>query len=192
MGCSVDRICIICRMLNWSKIFGIHIGRHNNHAAGMLTRCSFNTDTPLNKTFHFSRRNCDSLFFHPFFNKSECSFIGESADCSCFENMGFTEKLFGIAVGIELIFAREVKVDIRLFVTVEAKEGFKRNIMAVTVHGFSAHGTILRRHIVTRTVFAYIEKFTVLAILTYIVGNKRINFGNTGCKGNEGRTNRTS
>ena len=46
---SVNRIRIIGGVLNWREILGVHIRRHNNHAARVLTRCALNADAALNK-----------------------------------------------------------------------------------------------------------------------------------------------
>ena len=45
-------------------------------------------------------------------------------------------------MSIELVFAGEVKVNIRLFIAVEAQESLKRNIIAVTYHFLPANRAV--------------------------------------------------
>ena len=57
------------------------------------------------------------------------------------------EKLGGISVRVSLVLAGEVKVDIRHLISPEAEEGLERDIKAVLIVFFAAHGAYLIRHI---------------------------------------------
>ena len=53
------------------------------------------------------------------------------------------EELLGVFMGLGLIFAREVQVDIRCFVAVEAQEGLKGDVVTILVHGGAAVRAVL-------------------------------------------------
>ena len=70
--------------------------------------------------------------------------------------------------------AREVKVDIGRFISVESEEGFKGYIVSVRVKLCSAHGTHLILKVKSRTDASVCNKFTVLALGAIIVRRQRV------------------
>ena len=80
---------------------------------------------------------------------------------------------------LTLYFAREVKVNIRLFVSLKTEESFKRNFVTVTLHRNMAIRAILCGKVKARTYRAVENKLAVLAFFAIIVRRKRINLGNT-------------
>ena len=53
-------------------------------------------------------------------------------------------------MGIGLVFTREVKIDIRLLITLESEESLKRYIKTVLYEFFAAYRTHLIGHVHTR------------------------------------------
>ena len=113
----------------------------------MLTGSFFDSGTADCKTVHFRIIQGDSIFLAVFFHIAVSSFICKNRDSSRLENVFDAEKLLRIAVGVKLVFIREVKVDIRSFIAVKAKKSLKRNIMSVTEHISSAVGTVFLRQV---------------------------------------------
>ena len=64
--------------------------------------------------------------------------------------MAVAEDDTGVGMGLRLVFTGEVQIDIRLLVTVEAEEGFERDIEAHTVELRTALRALLRRHVAAR------------------------------------------
>ena len=77
-------------------------------------------------------------------------------------------------MGLGLIFTREVQVDIRLFIAVEAQEGFEGDIVTIPVHGSAAVRTVLGGQVKARLHRTIGEELTVLAVGADIVGHQRI------------------
>ena len=77
-------------------------------------------------------------------------------------------------MGLTLIFSGKVQVDIRLLVSLEAKEGFKRDVKAILHQGFPANRAELIRHIAAciAGILLYLRriKVIVMAIWTSVVG----------------------
>ena len=126
------------------------------------------------------------------FNVTESSFVSNGCYGTCFKHVIAAKQGFSISVGTALIFTWKVKVDIRSFVTVKAKEGFKGDIVTVTVHRLSANRTILWRHIEAGAVFTMGEKFAVFTVGPNIVRFKGVNLGNTWHTCNKAGTNGAS
>ena len=162
-------------MLNGSKILCLIAIGNDNHTARVLTRCTLDTGTALAKSVGFSVVYASFTLFKVFFNEAESCFIGNGTYRTRFKNVGNAEKLFGVSVGVELIFARKVKVDIGRFVALEAEEGFKRNVVAVSNHRNTAMRTVLWRQIKAGADLTVEEKLTVLTLLAKIERCKRHN-----------------
>ena len=63
--------------------------------------------------------------------------------------MRASEEYAYVCVCSRLVFAGEVKIDIRLLVSLESEERFERNILSVRDQFLAALRTVLRRKIVT-------------------------------------------
>ena len=99
--------------------------------------------------------------------------------------MSCTKEEFYILMGIGLMLTREVKVDIRLFVSKEAKECLERDILSVLTHNSSAFGTVPDRHVKAGTILTGVIKFNKVAVRTSVMRRQRINFGNTAHRSNK-------
>ena len=176
---------IVRRILYRRKFVNITVSRNNHNAAGMLTRCSFNTGAAPYKTVYFSTAYVNISCLKILFNKAVCSFFGYCADSTGSEHVTFTENFFGKLVRHGLIVARKVKVDIRLFSASESKKCFKRNVVSVTYVIFAANRAFFRRKVKSAGNFAVFNKFKVLAFGASIVRRQRVNLSDAGQKRNK-------
>ena len=117
----------------------------------MLTCGTLNARAPHGKAGFLRLIIGYSVLLAIFFNIAVSGFIRNRTYCARFKNMVFTEKFFCIAMSIKLIFAGKVKVYIRRFVPVEAKESFKRNVVSVALHLCSTVWANLWRKVKSRT-----------------------------------------
>ena len=76
-------------------------------------------------------RLCYATLFVIIFHITERCLIRQCTDGSRTEGLSFTEDNLRIFVGLTLILAGEVQVDIRLLVSLESQEGLKRNIKPI-------------------------------------------------------------
>ena len=129
----------------------------------------------------------DFAFFKIFRYITVGSFVRESAYCTCTEHVTLTEKLLCIFMYHALHVAGEVKVDIGRFLTIEAKEGFKGNVVAVLIHPLAADGTTLIVKVEARAYGAIGNELAMLTFGASVMGRQGVNLGDTreGC--NKGR-----
>ena len=140
--------------------------------ARVLTCGTLDTGTTHKQPLCLSLGNVDTLFFKVFHNIAVCSFLRYSAYCTCTEYVPCTKKLFYVFMCSRLIVTGEVKVDIRLLVSVETKEGLERYIVAVLYHRCTAYRTILILHIISATYGTVPYKLAVFTRRAYIVRRK--------------------
>lgn len=88
---------------------------------------------------------------------------------------------------LRLEIAREVEVDIRLLIAVEAEEGLERNIVSVAYKRLAAYLAVFRRQVKTRAYRAVHEEGALLAVLAQIVRHKRVDLGYLCGESDEGR-----
>ena len=162
----------------------------------MLTGTSSDTRTSLNYsvylTFSFTRTDAVIIFLY----ETVSCLISKRRDSSCSERLSVAKDNLRVLMSLGLILTREVKVDIRLFISLKSKECLKRDIKSVLVQKSSALRASLIRHVTSRitTVFKdfFRIKIAVFALRTHIVRTKRINFRNSRSKGNERRSYRST
>ena len=81
-------------------------------------------------------------------------------------------------MGFRVIFTREVQIDIRYFIAIEAKEYGKGDVVAVLLQISPAFRAFLVGKIEPAAVFAMGKKFTVLALGAHIMRRQRIDLCN--------------
>ena len=163
-------------MLHRGKVIYVIIIRHNDHTAWMLSRCSLDAGATNGKPVDFCWTASNAPFVQVFFHITICGFICHSGNRSGFKHIISPEQFFCVTMGRGLIFTREIQVNIRCFITIEAQKCFKWNIMPISVHLCSALRAFLRWQIKPRTNAAICNKFTVLAFWADIMRCKRIDF----------------
>ena len=129
--CNTIGALVISRVLNRTELVYIISSWNNNHTSWVLTSSSSYTCTTDCKTHFFRSVHNNTVFFCIFFNKAESSFFRNSRNSTRFKDILLAEKFFRISVRFILIFAREIKVYIRCFISLKSKECFKWNIVSV-------------------------------------------------------------
>ena len=81
---------------------------------------------------------------------------------------------------VGLIHAREVQVNIRLLVAVEAEEGLERDVVALDDHRLTADRAGLVGQVEAVKVYAIVDPLAVLAVGAQIVRRHRVDLGNAG------------
>ena len=94
----------------------------------MLTGSTTHTDTALHDPVDLTIPFGNTTFLIIMLHISECRFIRKRSNRSCTKCLTVTENNLCILVCFTLIIAREIQVDIRLFVSLESKERLERNI----------------------------------------------------------------
>ena len=161
-------------MLNRSKGIYLLSDRQNDNTSGMLPRTSPNTYTALKYSVYLAGALAYISLFVILFYKAICGFVSKSTYCTCSECLLGTEDNFYIFVSLTLIFTREVKVNIRLLVSLEAKEGLKGYIKAVLNQFLTTDRAYLIGHIDSGSsgIGPYLRRFEIriMALGAIIVG----------------------
>ena len=100
--------------------------------------------------------------------------VSKRTDRSGTENVLRTEKLFCVLVYLALNLAREVKVYIRRFVSVESEERLKRYIVTVPLHYMSAARAVLLGQVETGADRAVLDKFGIAALGAAVMRGQRV------------------
>ena len=167
-------------MLYGTEFKYLVIIRADYDAAGMLSGGTLYSRAMRSQSVCFIFVNGYAPLFEVLHNVTESGLIGYCAYCTCLEYILFTEDLAYVAVSHRLIFSCEIKVDIRLLVSVETQEGGERNGESVPLHIRSAYRALLRRHINAAVVEALIAPFKVFALRAKIMWFQRIYLRYTG------------
>ena len=121
-----------------------------------------------------------AAFLQIFFHIAIGRFILHTRNRARLEHIFLAEQALGVAVHLALVFAREVQVDIRLFIAVEAQKGFKGDIVAVHQHMGAAVGAVFIRQVKAVAHAAIGDKFTVLAVGAAVMRRQAVHLGNAG------------
>ena len=89
--------------------------------------------------------------------------------------MVVSEYLAGVIMDARLVFAREIQVDIRYLVTLEAEEGLEGDVEALLGERLAAPGADLVRQIDAAGVF--LMPLDVFVVRAQVVRRERVNLG---------------
>ena len=123
---------IIRRVLDRAEIVNLHIAGNDDQTAGVLTGGTLDAHTALGQPVVLRRRRRGCPAPPDTFSHSQRRSFPPR--CRWFRHGTHGSRRtvqYGIAVGLGLIFAGEVQIDIRHLVAAKAQESLKRNIEAV-------------------------------------------------------------
>ncbi len=148
--------------------------RQDDDSAWMLTRTSSDSRTakhnPVNLTFSFSLSPLGKIILHI----AKGRLIRQRSDGSRPISLPCPKDDLCILMGKTLVISGEIQVNIRLFISLEPKEGLKRNVKSILHKRLAAHRTRLVRHIPSAPpcICPHLLrlKITVMAMFTIIMG----------------------
>ncbi|SCH49485.1 Uncharacterised protein [uncultured Faecalibacterium sp.] len=171
---------IIRRVLDGTEIVDLVGVRHNDHAAGVLTRGALDAGAAQSQAVLLRMVHRAAALIQIFFDIAVGGLVLNTGHGARLEHVGFAEQLLGIAVHIGLIFAGKIQVDIRLFIAVEAEEGLEGNIVAVHQHPGAAVGAVFIRQVKAVVHAAVGDELAVLALGAAIVGRQAVHLRDAG------------
>ena len=184
MRCNDITVLIIRRMLHRCEFFNLYPHRKNNDSSRVLTGCPSDTGTTLYDTVDLTVTFMLSALLIIVLYVTERSLFCKSTNCSGFKCLAFSEDNLRITMRIRLIFTREVKVNIRLFISFKSKERFKRNIKSFFIHLCPTLRAYFIRHIASGHTTEFFNfrriKITVFTFRTQIMRWQRIYLCDTG------------
>ena len=195
MRCDNRRCHIVGRVLHRRKRIDLLSERKNHDAAGVLTGRSPHTDAPSGKPLDFTLSLADASVLTVAKRIAVGCLVGDRRNGARLEGLLMAENNLRIGMRLGLVLSREVQVDIRLLVSLEAKEGLKRNVKAGTGQRLPAVRAVLLRHIhaaFPRIGFYLLGiKIRIMARLTVVMRRQRIDLCNSGHCRNKGGADRS-
>ena len=174
---SCDHVCItlVCRLLYRTELIYLMIIRYDNDTARMLSGSPLDAGAALDQIVYVILVGLDIVVFDIVLYISVSSLVSYRSYSTRLEYVLLTEYLTYISVCHRLVFAGKIKVDIRLFVSLESEECSERNVQTFLLHPRSALRTHLFRHVIACIVLIrFIRPFKVLAVRAYVMRRKRI------------------
>ena len=180
VGRQQTALDVVRRVLDGAEVVNVEGIRHNDHAAGVLTRRALDAGAAHDKAVFLGAVDGLAALLEVLFDVAVGGLILQTGDRARLEHVFLAEQLLGVAVDVGLIHAREVQVNIRLLVAVEAEEGLEGDVMAVDEHRLAADRAILIGQVEAVEVDAVVDPLTMLAVGAQIVRRHRVDLGNAG------------
>ena len=139
-------------MLHRAEIIDLLILGNDHHTAGVLARGALYIHAASGQPQHLGKGHAGpSHQLQVLFRIADGRFLRHSTDGTGSEHMILSEQLKGIAVGLGLIFAGKVQIDIGYLIPAETQEGLEGNVETVLLVRGSADGAVHVRHIRSRS-----------------------------------------
>lgn len=188
VGCDGAAVHVVGRVLNRREEVDVHVARHDHDAGRMLARRRFDAHAAMGHFINVGNVLLDALFLEEFLDVAKRRLVGDGLDGACAVDVVLAKEDFRVFVGNRLIGTREVQVDIRDFVAVEAEEDGKRDVVAVFDERFAADWADLVGKVVAAAVGAIRDEFAVLAFRAAPVRRQRIDLGDARHRRDKRRT----
>ena len=168
------RLHVVGRMLHRrERVDVLAEGQHHN-AAGMLARAPADTGDALRQPLHLALAPVPSPLLEIILHITESGLVRQGGDGARPEGLARAEDDLRVLMGLGLVLAGEVQVDVRLLVPFEAQEGLERDVEAVLVEHLPADRTLLVRHVHPRLarvgLHVILLEVHIMALTTVIVG----------------------
>ena len=171
------------------------VGQHHD-AAGMLAGGTPHAHAALDDPVDLAGALVLAPLLVIVFHIAEGRLVRQGTDGPGPEGLALSEDDLRVLVGLGLVVAGEIQVDIRLLVPLEAQEGLEGNVKAVLLKGPSADRAGLVRHIAAgrSRVFPHFLRLeiTVVAGGTVIMGRQGVDLRDSRHGRHKGGADRTS
>ena len=122
VGGQQTALDVVGRVLDRAEVIDVEGIRHNDHAARVLAGRPLDAGAADAQAVFLGAVDGFAPFLQVFFDVAVGRFVLQAGDCARLEHVLLAEEFLGIAVDVGLVHAREVQVDVRLLVAVEAQE----------------------------------------------------------------------
>ncbi len=147
MGRHCGGCHIVCRVLHRGKRINLLPQRKDDNSARVLSCRPLHPHTAGNQAVNLTGTLSLAALLKVFFNIAVSRLIRQRTHGSRPERLPFSKDNFGVIVGLTLVFAGEIQVNIRFLIAFKAQKRFKRNVKSLFFQRFAAHRTGAIRHI---------------------------------------------
>ena len=187
---------IVGRVLHRGKGIDFLAQRKHDNASGVLSRCPSHSHAALHNAVNLAVSFPGSPFLIIFLYISEGRLVRQGAYGSRAEGLTLSKDNLRIIMGLALVFTGEVKVDIRLLVSLKSQEGLKGDVKPVLFQRCAAHRAFLVRHIASGHAGELLHFFGIKVIVTalgaMVMGAQRVYLGDSGHGSHKGGTHGTT
>ena len=192
MGGDGVAVGVVGGVLHGGEVLHVHVVGHHHQTAGVLAGGAAHTHTALCQTVHLGIGGGLALLLQILLHHAEGGLFRQGADGTGPEHLGLAEHLDGVTVGLGLIFAGEVQVDIRHLAAAVAQEGLEGDVKAVLFQLGAALGTDLVGHVRAAAVLGILLELHILTLRAVVVGRQGVHLGDAGHIGHQRRAHRPS
>ena len=165
---------VVRRVLDGAEIVDLVGVGHHHHAAGVLAGGPLDAGAAQGQPVFLGVIDGAAPLLQVLFHIAVGGFVLDARDGARLKDVGLAEEFLGVAVDAALVFAREVQVDIRLLVAVEAQEGLEGDVVAVHDHPGAADRAVLVRQVEAVVHAAVGDELAVLALGTAVMGRQAV------------------
>ena len=173
---------VVGGVLDGTEVIDLLVLGDNHHAAGVLPRGALDAGAADGQPVLLRLGDCSPLLLQVFLHIAEGGLFRHCADGARTEHVGLSEELEGIAVGVGLVLAGEVQVDVGHLVAPKAQEGLEGDVEAVLHILGAAHRTTGVGHIRSAAIGVLrilgVIKVGVLALGAAVVSGQGVHLGN--------------
>ena len=177
---------VVRRVLDRAEVGDVLVLGDDHKAARVLARGALDAHKAQRQAVFLRLGGLDAPLLEILFHIAVGGLLGQGADGASPEHMVGAEERLGIFVGLGLVLAGEVQVDIRrLLVAGEAQEGLKRDVEALPLHARAALRAVLFRHVRAAAVAAVGDELRVAALGADIVRRQGVDLRDAGHVGHD-------
>ena len=183
---------VVRRVLDGAEIVDFVGVGHHHHAAGVLAGGPLDAGAAQGQPVFLGVIDGAAPLLQVLFHIAVGGFVLDARDGARLKDVGLAEEFLGVAVDAALVFPREVQVDIRLLVAVEAQEGLEGDVVAVHDHPGAADRAVLVRQVEAVVHAAVGDELAVLALGTAVMGRQAVDLRDAREVGHGGGTDRAT
>ncbi len=193
MGRDDVAVRVVGRVLHRAEVRDVLVLRHDDKAAGVLAGRALDAYKAERQAVFLGLSGRDPALFEIFFHIAVGSLLGQGADRPRAEDVVRAEEHLGVFVGLGLVLAREVQVDIGgLLVAGVAQESLERDVEAVAAHTRAAVGAVALGHIGAAAVGVVQNEIRAAALGADVVRRQGVDLGDAGHIGHKRRADAAS
>ncbi len=173
-------VLLVGRVLDRRKVMDVHVSGNNHDPAGMLPRRTLDAGAAADQAVDVGVVDLHAPGGGPFHDVAVGRLVLDGADGAGAEYVVLAEQFFRVFMGLRVVFAGEVQIDIGNFIAVEAQKNREGDVVAVLVQICAAVGAFLIGQVEAAADFALRKKLAPLAVRANVMRRQGIDFRNVG------------
>ena len=187
VGRNDAAVLLVSRVLDRRKVMDVHVAGDNHDPAGMLARRTLDAGAAADQAVDVGVVDLHAPGGGPFHDVAVGRLILDGADGAGAEYVVLAEQFFRVFMGLRMVFAGEIQVDIRYLVAVEAQENREGDVVTVLMQRCAALRAFLIGQVEAAADFTLRKELAPLAVRADVMRRQGIDLRNVGHSRHEGR-----